>query len=53
MRAQLRRKQFEDEHRHIREQLLRAELEATEARRPRELAEARAAHGRGAGAEKP
>ena len=42
VRAQLRRKQFEDEHRHIREQLLRAELEATEARAARELAEARA-----------
>jgi two-component system, NtrC family, sensor kinase len=42
VRAQLRRKQFEDEHRHIREQLLRSELEATEARASRELAEARA-----------
>lgn len=42
VRAQLRRKQFEDEHRHIREQLLRSELEATEARAARELAEARA-----------
>jgi two-component system, NtrC family, sensor kinase len=42
VRAQLRRKQFEDEHRHIREQLLRSELEATEARAARKLAEARA-----------
>jgi two-component system, NtrC family, sensor kinase len=42
VRAQLRRKQFEDEHRHIREQLLRSELEATEARAARQLAEARA-----------
>jgi DNA-binding response OmpR family regulator len=42
VRAQLRRKQFEDEHRHIREQLLRSELEATEARAARELAETRA-----------
>jgi two-component system, NtrC family, sensor kinase len=42
VRAQLRRKQFEDEHRNIREQLLRSELEATEARAARELAETRA-----------
>ena len=42
VRAQLRRKQFEDEHRYIREQLLRSELEATEARAARELAETRA-----------
>jgi two-component system NtrC family sensor kinase len=42
VRAQLRRKQFEDEHRHIREQLLRSEIEATEARAARALAEARA-----------
>ncbi|MDF3070460.1 MAG: hypothetical protein K0R38_6061 [Polyangiaceae bacterium] len=42
VRAQLRRKQFEDEHRSIREQLLRSELEATEARAARELAETRA-----------
>jgi len=40
--AQLRRKQFEDENRHIREQMLHRELEATEARAARELAEARA-----------
>ncbi len=42
VRAQLRRKQFEDEHRQIREQLLRSELEAAEARAVRKLAEARA-----------
>jgi len=42
VRAQLRRKQFEDEHRHIREQLLRSELEATEARAAHDLAETRA-----------
>jgi light-regulated signal transduction histidine kinase (bacteriophytochrome) len=42
VRAQLRRKQFEDETRHIREQRLRKELEATEARAASELAEARA-----------
>jgi two-component system NtrC family sensor kinase len=41
--AQIRRKQFEDEKRHIREELLRKELEATEARAARELAETRAA----------
>jgi two-component system, NtrC family, sensor kinase len=41
--AQIRRKQFEDETRRIREQLLRAELEAVEARTAREVAEARAA----------
>ncbi len=39
--AQLRRKQFEDETRRIREQLLRAELEAVEARAAREIAEER------------
>jgi two-component system, NtrC family, sensor kinase len=43
VRAQLRRKQFEDENRRIRENLLQHELEATEARAARELAEARAA----------
>jgi two-component system NtrC family sensor kinase len=42
VRAQLRRKQFEDEHRRVREKLLRSELEATEARATRELAETRA-----------
>jgi signal transduction histidine kinase len=40
--AQIRRKQFEDENRRIREQLLRSELEAAEARAARELAEAKA-----------
>jgi DNA-binding response OmpR family regulator len=42
VRAQIRRKQFEDENRKIRDQLLRRELEATEARAARELAQARA-----------
>lgn len=41
--AQLRRKQFEDEHRRAREQTLRSEHEAAEARVARELAETRAA----------
>jgi two-component system NtrC family sensor kinase len=41
VRAQLRRKQFEDEHRNIREQLLRSELEALEARAAHKLAEER------------
>jgi two-component system NtrC family sensor kinase len=40
--AQIRRKQFEDENRRIREKLLSSELEAAEARAARELAEARA-----------
>jgi two-component system NtrC family sensor kinase len=40
--AKLRRKQFEDENRLIREHLLRAELDAIEARAAREIAEARA-----------
>jgi len=43
LRAQLRRKHFEDENRQIREQLLCRELEASEARAARELAEVRAA----------
>lgn len=43
VRAQIRRKQFEDEHRRIREELLRSELQAAEARAARELAEAKAA----------
>ncbi|HEY2900351.1 MAG TPA: response regulator, partial [Polyangia bacterium] len=43
LRAQLRRKQFEDEHRKIREDLLRSELEASEARAARQVAETRAA----------
>ncbi len=42
VRAQIRRKQFEDENRRIREELLHKELEATEARAARELAETRA-----------
>jgi DNA-binding response OmpR family regulator len=42
VRAQIRRKQFEDETRRIREELLSKALEATEARAARELAEARA-----------
>jgi two-component system NtrC family sensor kinase len=41
--AQIRRKQFEDENRLIREHLLRAELDAVEARAAREIAESRAA----------
>jgi DNA-binding response OmpR family regulator len=41
--AQIRRKQFEDEHRSVREQLLRSEHEAAEARAAKELAETRAA----------
>ena len=40
--AQIRRKQFEDENRLIREHLLRAELQAVEARAAREIAESRA-----------
>jgi two-component system, NtrC family, sensor kinase len=40
--AQIRRKQFEDEHRHIREQLLRAELETVEARTALAVAKSRA-----------
>ena len=43
VRAQLRRKQFEDENRNIREQLLQKELEVAVANSARELAEARAA----------
>ena len=42
LRAQLRRKQFEDENRHIREELLHKEMETAEARAARELAETRA-----------
>jgi two-component system, NtrC family, sensor kinase len=42
VRAQLRRKQFEDENRNIREQLLQKELEVTVANSARELAETRA-----------
>jgi DNA-binding response OmpR family regulator len=43
VRAQIRRKQFEDEHRRIRDELLRSELEAAGARAARSVAEARAA----------
>ncbi len=43
VRAQIRRKQFEDENRRIREELLQKQLEATEARAALELAETRAA----------
>lgn len=41
--AQIRRKQFEDENRRIRDQLLSTELEAAEARAARKLADAKAA----------
>jgi signal transduction histidine kinase len=41
--AQIRRKQFEDEHRTVREQLLRAEYEASKARAALDAAETRAA----------
>jgi DNA-binding response OmpR family regulator len=40
--AQIRRKQFEDEHRTVRERLLRAEYEANEARTALEVAKSRA-----------
>jgi signal transduction histidine kinase len=40
--AQIRRKQFEDENRRIREQLLHSKLEAAQARAAQELAEAKA-----------
>jgi two-component system NtrC family sensor kinase len=40
--AQLRRRQFEDETRHMREQLLHSQIEAAAARSARELAETRA-----------
>ncbi len=43
VRAQIRRKQFEDENRHIREELLRKGMETAEALAARELAETRAA----------
>ena len=43
VRAQLRRRQFEDENRNIREQLLQKELEVIAANSARELAETRAA----------
>jgi two-component system NtrC family sensor kinase len=44
VRAQIRRKQFEDETRRIREELLRMEIETGEARAAKMLAEAHAAH---------
>ena len=43
LRAQLRRKHFEDEHRRVREELLHKEMEAAEGRAARELADTRAA----------
>jgi two-component system, NtrC family, sensor kinase len=43
VRAQLRRRQFEDETRRVRERLLKSEIEASEARAARVIAEARAA----------
>jgi two-component system NtrC family sensor kinase len=42
VRAHIRRKQFEDENRHIRDQLLQKEIEATEARAAADLSETRA-----------
>jgi DNA-binding response OmpR family regulator len=44
IRAQIRRKQFEDENRRIREELLRKDHEAAEARTARAIADARAEH---------
>jgi two-component system, NtrC family, sensor kinase len=41
VRAQIRRKQFEDENRRVREELLRSELDATTARAAHQLAETR------------
>jgi two-component system, NtrC family, sensor kinase len=43
VRAQIRRKQFEDENRRIREELLQKEIEAGDARATREISETRAA----------
>ncbi len=43
VKAQIRRKRFGDEHRQVRERLLRSETEAAEARAARQLAETRAA----------
>ncbi len=43
VRAQLRRRQFEDETRRVRERLLKSEIDASEARAARQIAEARAA----------
>jgi light-regulated signal transduction histidine kinase (bacteriophytochrome) len=42
LRSQIRRRQVEEEHHHLREQLLHSELEAAESRAARELAETRA-----------
>jgi DNA-binding response OmpR family regulator len=42
VRAQLRRRQFEDETRRVRERLLRSEIDAAESRRAREIAEVKA-----------
>jgi DNA-binding response OmpR family regulator len=44
VRAQIRRKHFEDENRRIRDELLRSEMEIAEARSAREMAETRALH---------
>lgn len=44
LRAQIRRKQFEEEHRRILERLLNKEMEAIEARTAQKLAEAQVAH---------
>jgi two-component system NtrC family sensor kinase len=43
VRAQLRRKQFEDEYRSVQRELLKKEIEATQARAAQQVAEARAA----------
>lgn len=43
VRAQIRRKQFEDEHRRVAEELLHSEIQASEARAARQVAEAKAA----------
>jgi two-component system NtrC family sensor kinase len=43
VRAQLRRRQFEDETRRVRERLLRSEIDAAESRRAREVADMRGA----------
>ena len=43
VRAQLRRRQFEDETRRVRERLLRSEIDAAESRRAREIADMRGA----------
>lgn len=43
LRAQLRRRQYEDENRRVRQELLKREIEATQAQAAREIAETRAA----------